>query len=111
MNENNKNSSNYSSLSGVRKAVPILLAAIAIFVIICLFGGGGGILGTVIPDFLFGLFSYGAYMIPIVLLVHAICYAEDIAIKKLGSRALFSLIAIISTSAKYELVPISSAPI
>ena len=97
MNENNN--SYYSSLSGVRKAVPILLAALAVFVGVCLFGGGGGALGTAVPDLLFGLLSLGAYLIPVALLVHAICYAEDVALKKVGSRTLFSLITIISASA------------
>ena len=94
----NKGKGYYSSLSGVGKAVPILLAALAILVEIFLLGRGGGMLGPVVPDFLFGILSYGAYMIPIVILIHAICYAEDVATKKVVQRIFFSLTAIISAS-------------
>ena len=47
----------YSSLSGMGKAVPILLAALAVLAEIFLLGGGGGILGSVVPAFLFGILS------------------------------------------------------
>ncbi len=99
MNENNENKSYYSSLSGVKKAVPILLAAVAVFIGACLMGGSGGAIGQPVSAVLLGLFSFGAYLIPLILLIHAVCYAEDVAHKKLKSRAVFSLVAIMSASA------------
>lgn len=99
MNENNENKGYFASLSSARKAVPILLAAFAVFVGICLIIGDSGALGQAVSGLLLGLFSFGAYLIPIALLIHAACYAIDLALGKLKSRAVFSLITVISASA------------
>ena len=99
MSENNKNKGYFSSLSGARKAVPILLAASAVFLGICLIIGESGALGQAVSGLLLGLFSFGAYLIPIALLIHAVFYAIDLQLGKLKSRAVFSVITVISASA------------
>ena len=98
MSQNNENKSYYSSLSKAGRAVPILLLALAIFIGACLFGSGAGALGGGVKSLLLGLFAFGAYMIPVVILVHAICYASDAFHKRRGSRALFSVVAVICAS-------------
>ena len=99
MNEKNENKGYYSSLSGVRKAVPILLAALAVFIGVCLIIGENGALVQAVSGLLLGLFSFGAYIIPFALIIHAVCYAADVALGKLKSRAIFSLVTVVSVSA------------
>ena len=88
----------YSSLTGFKRAVPIILAAIAIFTAVCFIAGDTGLLGKGIALGLRGLFSYGAYVIPVLVGVHAIFFAEDCAKSRLVSRIIFSLIAVILIS-------------
>jgi len=94
MNENNGKKGNYySALTGWRRAVPIILAALATFVTVCFFtdNSGSGALGKGISSVLLGLFSYGAYAIPVLLIVHAIFYAEDYSKRRTVSRIIFSV--------------------
>ena len=101
MNENNGNKkyeSYYSRLTGFNRAVPIILAALAVFVAVCFITDGTGVLGDGIGAVLIGLFSAGAYAIPALLVIHAIFYAEDIAEKRLLSRVIFSVIALLTVS-------------
>ena len=98
MKHNEENKGYYSSLSGVGKAVPIILGAIAVFITVCLIAGDSGALGKSVLGLLGGLFSLGAYIIPIALVIHAICFAADVALGKLKQRIIFSTITILSVS-------------
>lgn len=105
MNENNNNiedkktkQNKFSELTGIHKAVPIALAGLAAFVIICLFTSGSGVLGPAVGGALKGLFSIGAYAIPLLLLWQAYCYPDDLANNKILKRVLFSLELIITIS-------------
>ena len=98
MNENKDKQNYYNSLSGAQKSVPIILAAVAAFVAVCLFSNSG-FLGNGIGAVLKGLFSFGAYAIPVTLAIHALCFAEDIAEKRLNMRIAFSAITILAVSA------------
>ncbi len=96
-NKNNKEGY-YSSLTGFRRAVPIILAALAVFITVCLITDGTGIAGMGISSVLVGLFSYGAYAIPLVIVLHAVFYAEDVAKQRILSRVIFSVITVIVVS-------------
>ena len=98
MNENKDKQNYYNSLSGAQKSVPIILAAVAAFVAVCLFSNSG-FLGNGIGAVLKGLFSFGAYAIPVTLAIHALCFAVDIAEKRLNMRIAFSVITILAVSA------------
>lgn len=98
MNEK-KNGNYYSRLTGFSRAVPIILSAVAVFVAVCFLAGDTGILGNGIGAVLLGLFSVGAYSIPLLLITHAIFYAEDVAKSRRMSRAIFSAVTVIVISA------------
>ena len=98
MNDNNNQKNKFSDLKGVHKAVPIILGGVALFIGLCLIIPGMGALGDAIRGLLLGLFSFGAYLIPIALAVHAICYPSDLAEKKVLSRAIFSVVATLLVS-------------
>ncbi len=91
----NKNEGYFSLLKGFRRAVPIILAAVALFIAVCFITDSAGALGAGVGSLLLGLFSYGAYTIPLLLVLHAIFYAEDHAKKMLTSRIIFSVIAVV----------------
>ncbi len=93
MHDTNNQKNKFSDLKGVHKAIPIILGGLALFIGLCLIIPGMGVLGDAIRGLLLGLFSFGAYIIPIALAVHAICYAGDLAEKKLVSGAIFSVVA------------------
>ncbi|MBO5907877.1 MAG: DNA translocase FtsK 4TM domain-containing protein [Clostridia bacterium] len=100
MNNNDENKNGYfSSLTGIRRAVPVLLTALAVFIAVCYITNGTGILGDGISSVLLGLFSYGAYAIPLLLIVHAFFYPEDYAKGLTLSRSIFSLITVLIVSA------------
>ena len=54
-----------------------------------------GTLGSGVHQQHSGLFSVGAYAIPLLLVIHGIFYAEDITKKRLISRIIFSVIGFI----------------
>ena len=93
--KNKKNKGYYASLSGFKRAVPIILFALAAFIAICFISEGAGALGSGINSVLLGLFSAGAYSIPFLLLIHAIFYAEDVAKKRVISRIVFSAVTVL----------------
>ncbi len=98
-NENKKNTGGYySALTGWRRAVPIILAALAVFVAVCFITDSTGALGGGVSDLLLGSFSYGAYFIPLLLILHAIFYAQDVAKRRTISRIIFSVITVIFIS-------------
>ena len=95
----------YSTLTGAKRAVPIILFAIALFVTVCFITNSVGALGRGISSFLRGLFSFGAYVIPAVLVLHAVFYAEDHAKKRVLSRVIFSVLTVVLISAiEYAIV-------
>lgn len=103
--KNAKKEGYYSSLVGFRRAVPIILIALAIFVAVCFIADGTGALGSGLGDLLLGLFSAGAYAIPALLAIHGVFYAEDVAKKRTVSRIIFSVITVLFVSAiEYTIV-------
>ena len=99
MSENkNKRESYYSALTGWRRAVPIILAAVAVFIAVCFITDSTGALGGGVASVLLGLFSYGAYAIPLLLVLHAVFYAQDVAKRRTVSRVIFSVITVIFIS-------------
>ena len=97
--QNNKQQNNnvnkdgyYAALTGFHRAVPIVLTAVAVFIAICFITGGTGLAGEGLVSVLRGLFSYGAFAIPVMIIVHSVFYAEDVAKKRILTRAIFSLI-------------------
>ena len=96
----NKNSSPYASLTGFKRAVPIVLLALAAFIALCFITKETtGALGEAISKILLGLFARGAYLIPVLLALHAIFFASDVIGGRLISRIIFSLTALISLCA------------
>ena len=74
----------YAQLKGFHRAVPIILAAFAVFITLCFFTKDStGAFGRVVSGFLLGAFSIGGYFIPVLFLVHALFYPTDIQKKKL----------------------------
>jgi peptidoglycan/LPS O-acetylase OafA/YrhL len=88
----------YAKLFGFRRAVPVILSALAVFVAVCFFTNGTGLLGSSVASVLLGLFSYGAYIIPALLLIHALFYAGDYVNGLTLSRSLFSFSTILIIS-------------
>ena len=99
MTQKKKPSAQYSSLTGIHRAVPIILFAVAVFTMFCYITQDIGALGHAISTVFLGLFSYGAYAIPLLLAVHAVFYPQDISEKRVASRVIFSIIAITFISA------------
>ena len=90
----------YAQLKGFHRAIPIILAAFALFITLCFFTKNStGAFGEVVSDFLLGAFSIGGYFIPVLFVVHAIFYPSDIQEKRLVSRVVFSAILLIFISA------------
>ena len=88
----------YASLTGFRRAVPIILAALAVFTALCFFMQDTGALGRVISSAFLGLFSYGGYLIPVFLLIHAVFYPQDVKKKRTVSRVIFTLFALVTVA-------------
>ena len=99
MTNKKKESVPYSSLTGIHRAVPIVLFAFSVFTMFCFITQDIGALGHAISALFLGLFSYGAYAIPLLLTVHAVFYPSDIRKNRVVSRLIFSLIAITFISA------------
>ncbi len=91
-----KKESAYASLTGFRRAVPIILAALAVFTGLCFVTQDTGALGRIISNVFLGLFSIGGYFIPGLLLIHAFFYPSDVIKKRALSRAIFSLVLVIA---------------
>ena len=96
---NNKKDTSYLSLTGFHRAVPIILVAFAVFICLCFIMQDSGTAGRFISRLFLGLFSVGAYAIPVLLVLHAIYYSFDLANKMLLSRIFFSLGAVVATAA------------
>ena len=103
MNENNNNQNkkveySYSDLKGFHRAVPILLAAVAVIIFAGYLTEETGIFGYVISLIFQGLFAAGAWAIPVLLILHAIFYAEDLGRNRIISRVIFSVITVLVIS-------------
>ncbi len=96
--KNKKKGGSYSALMGFRRAVPIILTAIAVFFALCFITQDTGIFGKAVSKLFLGLFSIGGYFIPFLLLLHAFFYASDVYKKRLLSRSVFSFIVLIMIS-------------
>ena len=88
----------YASLTGFRRAVPIILAALGVFCGMCFITRNTGALGRAIAGGLLGLFSVGGYFIPFLLILHAFFYPSDVQKKRVTSRVIFSVITVIAIS-------------
>ena len=103
MSENNRNnqkkhdSYSWQELTGFHRAVPILLGAIAIILFAGFFTDSTGLGGDISMVFK-GLFSYGAYAIPAMLILHAFFYADDLGKGRIKSRILFSVVTVLLVS-------------
>ncbi len=93
-----KSKATYSSLKGFHRAVPIIMIFAAVFMIFCYILPDMGAVGNAASGVLLGLFSWGAYIIPSLLVIHAIFYAQDLDEKRILSRIIFSLVTMIAIS-------------
>ena len=85
--------------SGKReKIISIALYSAAALIAACLIFSKGGAIGGGIKQLLAGLFSYGAYIIPIMLFLHGIFLKEDLAEKKILKRAICSMVIVVAVS-------------
>ena len=88
----------YAALTGYRRAIPIVLVAVAVFIILCFITPSTGLLGGAVANVLLGLFSIGGYFIPFFLIMHAIFYSSDVQKKRTITRAIFSVITLVTIS-------------
>ncbi len=98
MSKNNEKQGNHSSKGGLKRAVPIIIGALALLIAVFLITKGAGAIGNGIKALFLGSLSFGAYAIPLVLVSHALFYASDIECGKLKSRIGFSVTAVICVS-------------
>ena len=103
--ESKKNSSEPKEVKGLLRSVPVILCAVALFIILCFITGETGAFGEFISSTLKGLFSYVAYTIPAFIVVHAIFFISDLERKKLLQRLAVSLILLV-TLAELQARPI-----
>ena len=118
MNENNRNTTDsrswkekWEELQGFHRAAPILLIALAAFIVVCYCTAENGVLGQAISYVLMGLFSAGAWAIPVMLVIHAIFYADDLERGRIPSRIIFSSITtVIISMVEYAITFSKNAP-
>ena len=89
----------YASLTGFKRAVPIILFALALFTGLCFIVPGSVGLGKYVGDFLKGLFSKGGFFIPPLLAIHAIFYPQDTLKKRTVGRIIFTVTVLLFFSA------------
>ncbi|MBQ7333089.1 MAG: DNA translocase FtsK 4TM domain-containing protein, partial [Clostridia bacterium] len=99
MRKDNKIRGAYASLTGFRRAVPIILFALALFTGLCFVAPGSVGLGKYVADFFKGLFSVGGFFIPFLLMIHALFYPQDTLKKRTVSRLVFSVTVLLFFSA------------
>ena len=98
-NPNQKKEGAYAQLTGFRRSIPMILAALAVFTALCFIMPDTGALGQAISSVLLGLFSIGGYFIPAFLAVHAVFYASDYKKKRTVTRIIFTCITVITIAA------------
>ena len=86
-------------VTGFKRAVPIILFAAAAFIALCFITKSTGIFGSFISEALLGLFSVGAYFIPVLFVIHGIFYFKDLENRCVLSRTIFSVITVLTISA------------
>jgi len=88
-----------AAIVAVKWAVPVVLSAIALFIAFCFIAQEQTAhLGVIVAGTLRGLFSFGGYLIPVLLIVHAIFFASDIDNKRLIPRIILSILLLTGTS-------------
>ncbi len=85
--------------TGFARGVPVLLLALSVFLSLCFMTQGTGAVGRFISGFLLGLFSYAAYVLPLLIAVHGVFYYSDLHFRRRLSRLIFSAVTIIGISA------------
>ena len=118
MDENNRINNNSKSLKekwdelqGFHRAAPILLIALAAFIVVCYCTAENGVLGKAISYVFMGLFSAGAWAIPVMLVIHAIFYADDLERGRIPSRIIFSVVTtVIVSMVEYAITFSKTAP-
>ena len=109
MQERQENVSYYSRLRGFDRVVPIILAAVSLFLILCFTSNATGSVGRVISRVLLGLFSSAAYTIPVLILFHALFYPYDTLKHRRLERLIFSVaLLLIVSSAIYVFANINA---
>ncbi len=106
MSENNKNnpgsrereSYSNSDLQGFHKAVPIILTAVAFIIFAGYLTEGSTGFGNVVSLVFKGLFGFGAWVVPVALILHSFFYSEDLGKGRIRSRIIFFVIVMIIAS-------------
>ena len=83
---------------GFARGVPVLLLALSVFLTLCFITQGTGTMGRFISGFLLGLFSYGGYILPLLIAVHAIFYYSDLYNHRRLTRLIFSAVTLVGIS-------------
>ena len=111
-NTNDNKNKNTAATSGIQKAIPIILVGVALFIGVCFIFGGTGAFGNGVASILLGLFASGAYAVPLLLILHAVFFAEDMKKKSILSRVIFSFIAVlIISSVDYAITGFGTEPV
>ncbi|MBE6634820.1 MAG: hypothetical protein E7617_01280 [Ruminococcaceae bacterium] len=87
------------------RAVPVVLAAIAVFITLCFITGETGAFGSFVSRTSKGLFSYMAYTIPAFIAWHAIFYFDDVKKHKVIKRLIFSVVFLVTLSEIAYIIP------
>ena len=110
MSEKNTKKNKFSTLQGNHRVVPIILISAAALITALLIWGGGA-MGGGIKALFKGLFSYGAFAIPFTLLIHGLCYPEDLEHKSVLRRSIFSVVTVVLASCvDYAIFTFGSEP-
>ncbi len=79
--------------------MPYILGLIALFLVICfIVSDSTGFIGGFLKNALFGLFSLGAWVVPILLVNAGIFWKRDVAAGSLGYKTVFSIICLVFIS-------------
>ena len=97
-NENVNTTNNDTPISVKDKVVPIVLLSAAALIAVCLLFSKGDLVGGGIKRLLCGLFSFGAYAIPLMLCLHAAFINDDLKTGKLPKRIGFTSSIVLATS-------------
>ena len=92
-------------IRGFVRAVPVIMIAVALFLTLCFITAETGAFGKFISNLLMGLFSYMAYTIPALIVMHAIFFYNDMREHRLGARVIFSVSAIVVLSMIAYIIP------
>ncbi len=84
--------------AGFARSVPVLLLALAVFLTLCFITQSTGAVGKFISGFLLGLFSYAAYILPLLIALHGVFYYADLYFGRRLSRLIFSIVTVVGIS-------------